>query len=542
MPKPSKQQQMSFIKKLYYSLATNRILPLVLFLLTVVSGIFVVFSLSIGINHYDLYDYVEGVFWAEATLRSHSLINPDYVYFYLVPFGSNIIMAPFVRLFGVGFLANQLGMLVYFILYLAVVYFLACALYPNTRQQLLFCTIVSLFVYTYIGDNLLHHLLSYGIGFLCFMGELSCLIRIRNGKKGLAWVLLIVFVLWSSVNGIVTVALSGGPVLLAFIIDQCFRNSLSEKRNLRLICTIAATTVIGLLLYRYIDHLANSLNMYKYRFMLADPDELVTHITHDFFADYLRLFSYNPNKDFLFNLKGLYALCKLAFAIVMAALPIFLWKTNKKTTDMFADNDTSLILLASSLVILVCIGQYILFYETSLRYLFNGVLALFLIAAVLFEKLTDQNLKRLGMILLTIAVCLFSFKTVVYPTPYGKNRIAGLENISEILTENGLSYGYVTYRHYKVLEIVSAGQQRNAVISYDEDAGRYCVDYDRIYLEELKKPAGIDKFYILKHTEFDETLPEDVLLEETCTSKIDLGYETIYIFPMEDWEKVMAEK
>ena len=79
MPKPSKQQQMSFIKKLYYSLATNRILPLVLFLLTVVSGIFVVFSLSIGINHYDLYDYVEGVFWAEATLRSHSLINPDYV-------------------------------------------------------------------------------------------------------------------------------------------------------------------------------------------------------------------------------------------------------------------------------------------------------------------------------------------------------------------------------------------------------------------------------------------------------------------------------
>ena len=164
------------------------------------------------------------------------------------------------------------------------------------------------------------------------------------------------------------------------------------------------------------------------------------------------------------------------------------------------------------------------------------------IAGFIGDSLRRMRLERLGMILLTIAVCLFSFKTVVYPTPYGKNRIAGLENISEILTENGLSYGYVTYRHYKVLEIVSAGQQRNAVISYDEDAGRYCVDYDRIYLEELKKPVGIDKFYILKHTEFDETLPEDVLLEETCTSKIDLGYETIYIFPMEDWEKVMAEK
>ena len=220
--------------KSFWEKLCNRVnLPLILFCPVILCGFLRIFIFSIGIFYYDIPDYFEGVFWAEATLRSGSVINPDYVYYYLVPFGSNLIMAPFVALFGVSYIANQLGMLVYYLIYLAVLFHFSGVLYKENQKRLIFCAVISLFIYTYIGDNLLHHLLCYGIGFVCFLGELSCLVAISQKKQIVRnLVFLAFFCLWSSSNGPVTAALSGFPVMAALLISGYrFKNCSPGKRR-----------------------------------------------------------------------------------------------------------------------------------------------------------------------------------------------------------------------------------------------------------------------------------------------------------------------
>ena len=53
------------MRRLLRVLRDGSVLPAVLVALIVVSGIVTVFTFSTGLYNYDLWDYVEGVFWAE---------------------------------------------------------------------------------------------------------------------------------------------------------------------------------------------------------------------------------------------------------------------------------------------------------------------------------------------------------------------------------------------------------------------------------------------------------------------------------------------
>ena len=132
-----------------------------MFFLVVISSVFCVFTYTRGINPYDTWDFSEGVFWAEATIKAKSIINPEYSYYYFLPFGSNLIMIPFVLLYGTTLLANQLGMLPYLAILIFVLYKLSSILYKDSIHRILFITVSMMFAYTYAGDNTLHHLLNY---------------------------------------------------------------------------------------------------------------------------------------------------------------------------------------------------------------------------------------------------------------------------------------------------------------------------------------------------------------------------------------------
>ena len=201
-------------------ISVNELIPLVLTLTVFFSGIITVFTYSIGLNYYDGFDYLEDVYWAKATLESNSLVNPDYNYVYLVPFGANLIMAPFVAVFGVSLLSNQLGMIVYFALYLSSLYYFASSIFDSNKERLYCISIVSLFIYTLVGDGLLHHILAYGIGFVCLLCELGSMICIykNRGKLAVHYAVLIVFSLWASLNGLSVIGLANLVVLISSVV------------------------------------------------------------------------------------------------------------------------------------------------------------------------------------------------------------------------------------------------------------------------------------------------------------------------------------
>ncbi|MBR2670108.1 MAG: hypothetical protein IKE36_10000 [Solobacterium sp.] len=517
-------------------------LLILLFCLVLVSSLVLIFTFSPGIIYYDVYDYCEGLPLAEATIQAKSLIHPNYIYYYILPLGPNVLIAPFILLFGYTMFANQAGMIVYLCMYLGVLYKLAKALYEDKKSRLLFCIVLSLFVYTYIGDNLLHHLLAYGIGFVCFLGELACVIEIRrqqNVRKNT--ILLAILAFWSSANGISPAALSGFSILAGLLFTGIRNGKWNTKENLYVLKTMFPAMLIGFVLYIYLNNTAMTMNYTNLsRFILDKANTVVYRIFNYMPADYLKLFYYDPVKVPLFSLSGFLCMIRLCFALAVPVFPVWIFRKYSVKTTM--DDDRSLIFWSCGMVILVCLAQYILMTSSVLRFLFNGVLGMFLICAVLF---TDHQEKiPAGIPVLAALIVLMTVKMFVVTYPYGLTVKKQYEDLNDLLDQENLPFGYCFAQNPRPLEILSQHKNKIYPIYYDEGKERFKVSYDRTYTWDQKKPEGIDRFYIA----FDPAKPEDQFyakfgqdLLDSCREKITFNNLTLLIYDMEDWDRVMSE-
>ncbi len=524
--------------------------------LVIISGIVCIFTFSTGIQPYDLYDYFEGVFWAEASLRSHALLHPSYIYYYAVPFGSNLLMAPFVKLFGISYAANEAGMLVFFLLYLLALAYLARTLFPERAQRALFCALTSMFVFTYAGDNLLHHLLFYGIGLVCFLAELAAVIRIlrkeavrRNG------VILGICCLLASVNGIASAALSTIPVFMGCVLVLYRNGSLSEngkrRQNAALLLPMPLITGAGLLIKKLVVSHAVTRDLYQQRFVLDGADDVVRHITQHLLTGYLKLFYYDTKeKVFLFSTRGVLFLIRLLFAVLVVAVPVYFLRKEKKRKasageagvpeGAAARTDTALLIRFSLFFVMaVCLAEFVLTTTAANRFLFNALISLMMLGAyeLTFAYGRDRDVRPVLAAL--VIVLALSSRMVFFGYPAGIRSKQEFEAVNSILEEHGLTRGYSTMRHWKILELLSRGKCRDTVALFDEEQGKYYVPRDRIYPEELEKP-DTDRFFLIYYDD-PETDREDAVLNKNVNVWRS-GEAFIYVFDTDDWDEVFSER
>ncbi len=527
------------MKKILQILKKQNTIPFALLAIVIASAVFEVFIFSRGIFSYDIWDYYEGVFWADASLRSFSLINPEYIYYYVLPFGSNVIMAPFVALFGTTVLANQLGMLVFLLIYLAASFHLAKALFPqNKRSRTIFLCVMSMFIYTYIGDNLLHHLLMYGIGFVCTIGELSCIIELNRGYRiRKNTILLVLYCLWSSVNGF-SAALSTVPVLAAFILIHYLNKTIRKKENISLLLTMMIPTILGILLFLYLDQKAMTQNMYDRRFILDSAEGFVNHLTRDVFVDYLRLFYYGSELTILSSGKGIFMMFKLSFAVLLIAGSVFFACRERKTGNQL-NNDEKMLYLSNLLISAVCLGQYLLFEVSVCRYLFNAVLSLFMVCAYLTARFFEKTDSAIGMTVLTVLILIFSIKMAFSTYPYGKEIRNEYQKICDVLNEEGIDRGYISKRQWKVVDLLSKGKISSTTIDLEKCADTICIEEDRIYPYEMYKPQDKMKFYIITNQKYYDAYPE--MLAGYC-KQIKVYDAYVLIYDIEKWDSMFEGK
>ena len=512
-------------------------IPFMLFLAVTAAGVAVILSFSLGMMNYDLWDYIEGVFWADATVKAGAVINPEYIYYYVLPFGSNIIMAPFVKIFGTSFLANQLGMIVFFVIYASLSFRLARSLYPgDTRSRLFFVSILSLFIFTYVGDNLLHHLLTYGIAFVCLIGEISCIIGIdRNDRSAGDWLLLIILCLWSALNGF-SVVLSTVPVIAAFSVISFRNGAFFRRQSIRLILVMTAISAAGLAVFLYYDKTALTQDMYQSRFVLDDVGNVVENTVIDLLTDYLICFNYTPSRDAVFSVLGVYYLIKIMFAAAVALVPVILLFSDKDEEQQ-NDPHVSLLMLSNLFVMAVCLAEYILMESSVLRYLFNFILSLFMICAWAITKHIKEKNSYLTIFALFALVILMTAKTVLYTVPGGSSVQERFERVNDVIQEEGLSRGYVCNRAWKALDLISEGGCYNTTININCMSGQIYVENDRIYLYETEKPEEVDRFYILVDDERYDSYSDWITGWIRCRVVED-AY--IYVFDIDSWDQIFG--
>ncbi len=165
-------------------------------------------------------DYVEDVFWAQASLRSGRILSDTFMYGYALPVGGNLFMLPFVALFGVGLPANRCGMILFFLVLLLAVRDFCRGFFERRTDRLWAAALLLLSLLTAAGEDLLVHILHYGIAFASTLGALGCLFRYEEseGRHGLPG--LLVWTAWSAVNGILTLVFFLLPFLFAAVVTE----------------------------------------------------------------------------------------------------------------------------------------------------------------------------------------------------------------------------------------------------------------------------------------------------------------------------------
>lgn len=505
-----------------------------LLVLIVVSIFTCIFTYSSGMGGYDLKDYFEGVFWAKASLEARNIYNPDYTYYYLVPFASNIIMAPLVSIFGVRHISNQLGMLIFAFIYFFSLYKLAKNLFKNRNEIILFCVITSLVIYTYVGDNIFHHILGYGIGFVCLLGQLACLIEIQNNNKvKLNRLLLILYCLWPSLNGIFSIALSTIPLLSAlFVYDLFIKDNKLNSQNIKKYLLIIIPTIIGFIVYKYFDIKAVSLHKYDQRFMFGSIDEIVYNITNKFLVDYFKSFYVNPTNIPFFSFQGILTIIKFVFSLIVLLTPIlFIIKEYKSIKE----EKIIIFLISNMIAILVSLMQYWFSAESVFRYLFNAILSLFLIFAYAMIHYLKIDKRNVVFSCLVIFVLLFTVKDTLINFPQSIRQMNNFNEVAKDMLDENMNYGYTYSMYNKQLNLFTNNEVFTSALCYDDKLDKFYVEEEFTYSFEHEKPKNIDKFFIL----VDEG--KERSLEDYCINKkyYDSLSFTVFTYDINDWDKVL---
>ena len=107
------------------------VLPLLLILLSFAVVVYYILGPAEGYFHSDCTDTL---LWAQASYDSGKLISNNFNYAALLPFGGNLLMLPFIPIFGVSMTTHNIGMVLFAVLFFLSLYALARSLGYNLAK------------------------------------------------------------------------------------------------------------------------------------------------------------------------------------------------------------------------------------------------------------------------------------------------------------------------------------------------------------------------------------------------------------------------
>lgn len=140
---------------------------------------FLYYFISKGYYHADCTDTIT---WAEAVLDGKALMNSDFYYACLLPFGGQLLMVPFVAIFGVSMTAQLCGMVLFAICFGLALAFLLRSM--NFSYKWSVFGVSALFLIVSISEKLREifwcHIIYYSLGLLFVMVGLGLVLRVLN--------------------------------------------------------------------------------------------------------------------------------------------------------------------------------------------------------------------------------------------------------------------------------------------------------------------------------------------------------------------------
>ena len=468
-------------------------------------------------------DAVEGLFWADAAINSKSLLNSDFVYSYAIPFGPNLILIPFVKLFGISQFTNSIGMLFFYAAIVAINFlFLREVTHSNTKA-IMGTAVMMLAFRTQVGVNLLHHILFYQLGFICLVGMMAAVLHIMRvtdneemvGKKWYA--LLLLFSVWSGANGLPTILLATFPMIVANAMVV-----LNRKTNNRMFVITGGIIILGAVAgYAIYTVSVRGIPVSNY----LEKAGVYTFISSNDWIDHLRelpklwvefFMIADPEGINLFSLAGMETVLSIGVALVAGVIPFYFIARFRKLDIM-----EIMIFSSAAAVWIVCLVQFVFIRKgVQERVLYNGVFANFTLLAVAVCRnwVTRCNVTiRISSLILG---GLLSILSIVFSATANWNY--QFLN-TELLESKGFLYGVTASFWDANINTVSSGNKvkiREVTMNNGTLYPR-CYQVDYSWYEE---PSECDNwFLLLKEEDYQKLLSApNMLLIDSCIDTISL--------------------
>lgn len=495
-----KKNSMQFIK---------RIADGVIYFIGVLSFYIILFYVIFYAKGYYHSDCTDTIMWAQASYDAKALMNPDFAYAGLIPFGGQLIMLPFVAMFGVSMKAQIMGMAVFCVLFTLAILFLCKAMGYSGKWVAIMISTVLILVSS--SDKMREifwgHIIYYSLGiFFLLIGLaliLKCIRAEETKEQQLGYRSYIILFIWTtlcSMNGVQSLTIYGIPVLGAVVAERFFdiHTSLADRKNIRRY-VIIAILVLGMILGLVLGKVANGNLVAGYAeaySKFSESSEWINNLLA-FFPKFFTLLGVKINEHMiLYSVEGVCNLLRIICAIILIIVPVVMAFMYRK----FQDISYRLMILVHHFMTLLIMMGWIFGKLSAANWRLSPIVVTSTVLCIMFIRwiVKDADYKRLAAILVIPISCMMMITTNDILHAHQTTENANLTNLANYLESKELKYGYATFWQANIITMISDSEVKVRGINVNENGYQ-----KRLYQTNqnwYENADGYEKYFVILTT------------------------------------------
>jgi len=465
--------------------------------------LFYIFGPGVGYMHSDCTDTI---LWAQASYDSGKWISPSFYYAAQLPFGGNLLMLPFIPIFGVSLLTHNIGMTLFLMLF-ALSIFLACRAAGLPLAYRLDCVGLTLLVISSsekMWEIFWGHVIYYSLGamFLFFGFAILMAIEKRYREKKLTWyalALAILFFMGVALDGsqmliLVTLPLLGGFFLERFFDTECSFTCRANKAVGVLIVSLMVATVLGLFWFHVIlrGETAGYANAYS---VWSPMNEWSDHLL-DLPNAWFRLFGLEINdRKPMFHIASVGYLLRLVTSIVLAVLPIGLLIRYKHIKD----RPLKIFLWTHLILSAAIVFAFIFGLLATANWRLSPIIAsgLLLFVFTIYYAMKERGIAQRLILLCGFVLVLTGLLNsgVILGKGFYYNRDKSVYQVAEFLEKNDLTYGYASFWNSQLITVYTGEEVKARNVTFTEQGLNH--EHYQTDKKWFEPQEGVDRYFAL---------------------------------------------
>lgn len=423
--------------------------------------LYYIIYISKGFYHSDCSDTI---LWAQAMIDGKTIMNPDFKYAALLPFGGQLIMAPFVAIFGYGMKAQIIGMSIFALLFaFAVVYFCKAA-DLSYKWSSLTLTFVLLFLCSSekLREIFWSHIIYYSLGAFFLLLGLGLVLNIikRETFSLKHYILLFIWTTLCSINGSQSLTLYTIPVIGALVAERFFDldTPFFDKKNGRqwqVVINLIVSIIIGYFLSKIINQ--GIVADYQEAYSTFDANNNWIRNMSKLLPSILSLCGVESVDNVeLFSSDGITTLLTIICVLIVMIVPFIMAVMYKK----FTSKAYRITILTHLILTALILTGWIFGLLHAANWRLSPLLVTSSILTIMFVKWIIEEkvyLRLSALLIIPVIILTNNFSSALLETCMVKEKesTVKLETLGNYLQYEGLEYGYATFWNSNVITLLT---------------------------------------------------------------------------------------